>query len=64
MLVLTLALLLVPVIPGLNRLPRYLKLYRIIWRDYYREMERGQPAQPVEKPAEEPAASTVGAATA
>jgi hypothetical protein len=38
--VLTLALLLLPWIPGLNRLPRLLGVYRLIWRDYY----RAQPA--------------------
>ena len=35
--ILSLILLLLPWIPGLNRLPRYLGVYRIIWRDYYRE---------------------------
>lgn len=35
--VLTLALILVPFIPGLNRLPRSLGVHRLIWRDYYRE---------------------------
>lgn len=35
--VLTLTLLLLPRIPGLNRLPRLLGVYRLIWRDYYRE---------------------------
>lgn len=34
---LSLILLLLPWIPGLNRLPRYLGVYRLIWRDYYRE---------------------------
>ena len=43
MLILTALLFLVPVIPGLERLPRYLGLHRIIWRDHYRDMERGQP---------------------
>lgn len=42
MLILSLALLLIPVIPGLNRLPRYLGLYRIIWRDHYRELATAQ----------------------
>ncbi|HET9109594.1 MAG TPA: cytochrome b N-terminal domain-containing protein [Ktedonobacterales bacterium] len=42
MLILTALLFLVPYIPGLKDLPRYLRLYRIIWRDHYREMERGQ----------------------
>jgi hypothetical protein len=40
--VLSLLLLLVPWIPGLNRLPRYLGVYRLIWRDYYRD-EAQQP---------------------
>lgn len=35
--VLSLLLILVPWIPGLNRLPKYLKIYRLIWKDYYRE---------------------------
>ncbi len=30
-------LLLLPVIPGLNRLPEGLRVYRVIWRDWYRE---------------------------
>jgi hypothetical protein len=34
--VLTLALILLPWIPGLNALPRLLGVYRLIWRDYYR----------------------------
>lgn len=38
MLILSGALLLVPVIPGLKNLPRYLGVYRIIWRDHYREL--------------------------
>jgi hypothetical protein len=37
MAVLSLALLLLPWIPGLNRLPRWLGVYRLIWRDHYRE---------------------------
>jgi hypothetical protein len=39
--VLSLILLFLPWIPGLNRLPRYLGVYRLIWRDWYRE-QRGQ----------------------
>lgn len=35
--ILTLILMFLPWIPGLNRLPRYLFVYRLIWRDYYRE---------------------------
>src|SRR6266536_1605439 len=36
MLVLTLGLILIPFIPGLRSLPRYLGVYRLIWRDHYR----------------------------
>lgn len=35
--ILSLLLLFLPWIPGLNRLPRYVKVYRLIWKDYYRE---------------------------
>jgi hypothetical protein len=35
--VLTLVLILLPWMPGLNRLPRWLGVYRLIWRGYYRE---------------------------
>lgn len=44
MLILTLLLFLVPYIPFLDRLPRYLKLYRVIWRDHYKEVEGGSQA--------------------
>jgi hypothetical protein len=30
----------IPYIPGVRSLPRYLPLYRLIWRDYYREAEK------------------------
>jgi hypothetical protein len=33
--ILSLLILLVPWIPGLNRLPRYIPVYRLIWKDYY-----------------------------
>jgi hypothetical protein len=35
----TLLLILLPWIPGLNRLPRYLGVYRLIWKDYYRQQK-------------------------
>lgn len=38
--ILSLVLLFLPWIPGLNRLPRYLGVYRLIWKDYYREEAR------------------------
>jgi hypothetical protein len=41
--VLTLILLLLPWIPGLNQLPRLLRVYRLIWRDYYRERALAPP---------------------
>jgi hypothetical protein len=42
--ILTLILLFLPWIPGLNRLPSYLKVYRLIWKDHYREQRAGGPA--------------------
>ncbi|HKT57917.1 MAG TPA: hypothetical protein VJR25_14225 [Microbacterium sp.] len=36
MAVLTLALMLVPFIPGLRSIPRWIPVHRLIWRDYYR----------------------------
>jgi hypothetical protein len=41
--VLTLVLLVLPWIPGLNALPRRLGVYRLIWRDYYRETALAPP---------------------
>jgi hypothetical protein len=35
MLVIFLIIMLMPFIPGLNRLPHWLKVYRLIWRDWY-----------------------------
>ncbi|MGA8745628.1 MAG: hypothetical protein WB507_07165 [Solirubrobacterales bacterium] len=37
--VLSLILICVPFIPGLRALPRHLRVYRLIWRDHYREVE-------------------------
>jgi hypothetical protein len=39
MMVLTLALFLVPFIPGLRSVPRWTRLYRLIWRRHYSELE-------------------------
>ena len=44
--ILSLLLVLLPWIPGLNRLPRYLKVYRLIWKDYYREQRAARPPVP------------------
>ena len=40
MMVLSLVLVFVPFIPGLRSIPRWIPLYRIIWRDYYRDHPR------------------------
>lgn len=39
MVVLTLILALAPFIPGLRSIPRWTRLYRLIWRSHYREVE-------------------------
>ncbi len=39
MMLLTLALVLVPFIPGVRSLPKLLRVYRLIWRPYYRDVE-------------------------
>ena len=36
MMVLTLALIFVPFLPGLRSIPRWTRVYRIIWREHYR----------------------------
>ncbi|HEY5479612.1 MAG TPA: cytochrome b N-terminal domain-containing protein [Gaiellaceae bacterium] len=41
MAVLSLALVLVPFLPLIRSLPRRLRVYRLVWRDYYRRVERG-----------------------
>ncbi len=45
----SLLLILVPWIPGLNRLPRYLGVYRLIWKEYYREQRLSVASRPVNK---------------
>ncbi len=40
MIVLTILLALVPFIPGIRSIPRWTRLYRLIWRTHYREVER------------------------
>jgi hypothetical protein len=40
MIILTALLALVPFIPGLRSIPRWTRLYRLIWRQHYREVER------------------------
>ena len=41
MMLLTLLLALLPFIPGLRSIPRWTRVYRLIWRQHYRELERG-----------------------
>ena len=36
MMILSLGLLLVPFLPGIRSLPRWIPIHRLIWRDYYR----------------------------
>jgi hypothetical protein len=36
MLVLTVLLALVPLIPGLRTIPRWIPLHKAVWKDYYR----------------------------
>ena len=38
MIVLTLLLALLPFIPGLRSIPRWTRVYRLIWRSHYREL--------------------------
>ena len=47
----TLALLLVPFIPGLRDIPRKIPIHRLIWKDYYREMDQraGSPGTTVHR---------------
>jgi hypothetical protein len=48
MMLLTLALMFVPLIPGLRDIPRWVPVHRLIWRDYYRRMQ--VPPQPAGAP--------------
>ena len=41
MTVLSLALVLIPFLPGVRDLPRWVPLHRVIWRDYYRTLDAG-----------------------
>ena len=38
MMVLTLGLILLPFIPGLRSIPRWTRVYRLIWRQHYRQL--------------------------
>jgi hypothetical protein len=51
MAVLSLAFILIPFIPGVRDIPRWLPLYKLIWRDYYRDQRRAAPKPPRPKSA-------------
>lgn len=42
----TLVMIFLPIIPGLNRIPYGIPIYRMIWRDWYRRYPSGDPARP------------------
>jgi hypothetical protein len=42
----TLVLVLLPIIPGLNRIPYVVPAYKIIWRDWYSKYPSGDPSHP------------------
>lgn len=42
MMLLTLALVLVPVLPGLRSIPRWIPVHRLIWRQWYRDQASGR----------------------
>ncbi|MGZ4178623.1 MAG: hypothetical protein ACXVUX_20620 [Solirubrobacteraceae bacterium] len=53
--VLSLALVLVPFLPGIRSLPRYIPIYKLIWREHYRSAQSPRPvAQPMPPPATGP----------
>jgi hypothetical protein len=60
MAVLTLALIFLPYIPGLNRLPQVISLHRVIWRHHYREV-RGELAGKTPTEVHEPLADKIPA---
>jgi hypothetical protein len=39
--VLSLGFVLVPFIPGIRSIPRYVPVYRLVWRDHYRRERDG-----------------------
>jgi len=51
----TILLLLVPFIPGLRDIPRWIPLHRLVWRDWNREAAAGSAGQPEPGPKPEPA---------
>ena len=54
--ILSLIMVFLPWIPGLNRLPRTLKVYRLIWKEHYREQSAPPMAMPPASPTTPPIA--------
>jgi hypothetical protein len=44
--ILSLAFVLIPLIPGVRSIPRWIPLYKLIWRDYYREARQANSLAP------------------
>ncbi len=63
MMLLTLGLVLLPFIPGLRSIPRWTRVYRLIWRRHYRELASA-PAGPNRSPPAGPTPSSSTTATA
>jgi hypothetical protein len=42
MMLLTVGLLLLPFIPGLRSIPRWIPVHRLVWRQYYRDYPPGE----------------------
>jgi hypothetical protein len=59
---LTALLALLPFIPGLRTIPKWIPLHRVIWRDYY--AHRAAPAEPAGAPAEDRAPGPLATAAA
>jgi hypothetical protein len=58
MAVLSLGLVFVPLIPGLRDIPRWVPIYRLIWRSYYAEEASTPSSEPAVRPPPRPSTST------
>jgi hypothetical protein len=54
MLVLSLGLILIPFLPGIRDIPRWIPLYRLIWRNHYRDLRGGSAPAAASPPAANP----------
>jgi hypothetical protein len=63
MVVLTLGLALLPFIPGLRSIPRWTRVYRLIWRQHYHELAAGSSTRDRSPPAEPAPPPSVSAST-